>query len=189
MRIKTTSLLLAMCLGFSMGAAVVGITGCAGGRYSRSTGEQIDDESVRLRVESALQDNTDYKFNGVKVAVFKGEVQLSGFVDTPDQKSKAADLAKQVIGVKDVVNNITLKEQNESGSGESTDDKSLTKDVRSALSNNPDYKFNEVNVDVYQGEVQLSGFVDTSDQKSEAADLVKQVAGVKDVVNNITIKP
>jgi hyperosmotically inducible protein len=189
MKTKTTSLFLAVCLGLTTGAVFTGITGCAGDRYNRSTGEHIDDESVRIRVNSALHDNADYKFDGVNVTVFKGTVQLSGFVDVSAQKSKAEDIAKQVEGAKDVVNRITVKDQNENNSGESVDDKSLTKRVRSALSDNSDYKFSEVNVDVLDSTVQLSGFVDTADQKSKAAEIAKQIQGVKDVVNNITVKP
>jgi hyperosmotically inducible periplasmic protein len=189
MKTKTTSLLLMVCLGLSTGAVVTGITGCAGDRYSRSTGEQIDDESVRMRVNSALHDNADYKFSGVNVAVFKGTVQLSGFVDTADQKTKAVELAKQVAGVKDVADSITVKEQNGSSNAASADDKSLTDRVRSALSGNPDYKFAEVKVAAFNGTVQLSGFVDTADQKARAGDIAKQVSGVQDIENNITVKP
>ena len=189
MKTKSTSLFLAVCLGLSTGAMIAGITGCAGDRYNRSTGEHIDDESVRMRVNSALHDNADYKFEGVNVIVFKGTVQLSGFVDLYAQKSKADELAGQVQGAKKVVNNITVKDQSESANGGSADDKSLAKSVRSALGDNPDYKFSEVNVDVLHGTVQLSGFVDTSDQKSKAADIAKQVPGVQDVENNITVKP
>jgi len=38
-----------------------------------------------------------------------GTVQLSGFVNTEDQKSKAVDIAKGVQGVKDVENKMTTK--------------------------------------------------------------------------------
>jgi hyperosmotically inducible protein len=125
----------------------------------------------------------------VNVTVFKGTVQLSGFVDIAAQKSKAEDIAKQVVGVKDVANSITVKERNAGASGESVDDKTLTGRVHDALHNNPDYKFSEVNVAVLDGTVQLSGFVDMSVQKSRAADIARQVQGVKNVRNNITVKP
>jgi len=189
MKIKTTSLFLIVCLGLATGAVIANVTGCAGDRYNRSTGEHIDDESVRIHVNSALHDNADYKFSGVNVAVFKGTVQLSGFVGISDQKSKAVEIAKRVEGVKDVADSITVKELNGSSSGASVDDKSLTDQVRSKLSNNPDYKFGEVKVAVFHGTVQLSGFVDTADQKSKAGDIVKQVSGVQNVKNNITVKP
>ena len=36
-------------------------------------------------------------------------MQLSGFVDTDEQKRRAGDIAKQAEGVTQVVNNISLK--------------------------------------------------------------------------------
>jgi len=35
---------------------------------------------------------------------------LSGFVNSRDQKNRAGDLAKKVEGIKEVANNITVKE-------------------------------------------------------------------------------
>ena len=96
----------------SVGALVVvgGITGCAGDRYTQSTGERIDDKGESSRVRSALSDDTQYKYEDVKVQTFKGVVQLSGFVNSRDQKNRAGDIAKKVQGVKEVENNITVKE-------------------------------------------------------------------------------
>jgi|SRR5882672_4829797 len=84
-------------------------TGCAGSRYDRSTGESIDDRATTSRVKSALGSDTVYKYPDVKVTTFKGRVQLSGFVDSKDQKSKAQELAKNAAGVKEVENSITVK--------------------------------------------------------------------------------
>lgn len=85
------------------------VTGCAGTRYDRSTGESIDDRAITSRVKSALGADSIYKYPDVKVTTFKGHVQLSGFADTKDQKSKAEELAKRAAGVKDVENDITVK--------------------------------------------------------------------------------
>lgn len=90
-------------------SGIIGLTGCAGDRYHESTGEDVDDRGTTTRVRRALDDDAMYKFPDVKVTTFKGTVQLSGFVDTREQKSRAADLAKDVPGAKDVVNNITVK--------------------------------------------------------------------------------
>lgn len=111
MKITATTLNLALCLGLLTTAAVTATTGCAGSKYDRSTGQYIDDKSLTTRVKSALGDNPEYKFDDVNVDVFRGTVQLSGFVNTSDQKSKARDIVKQVQGVNDVVNNITVKPQ------------------------------------------------------------------------------
>jgi osmotically-inducible protein OsmY len=110
MKIATT-LSLSLCLGLLTTAAVTSVTGCAGNRYDRSTGQYIDDKSLTARVHDALGDNPEYKFDDVNVDVFRGTVQLSGWVNTSDQKSKAAEIAKQVQGVQNVENNITVKPQ------------------------------------------------------------------------------
>ena len=86
------------------------MTGCAGDRYTQSTGEHIDDSAQSSRVRGALSDDTQYKYADVKVQTFKGVVQLSGFVNSRDQKNRAGDLARKVEGIKEVQNNITVKE-------------------------------------------------------------------------------
>lgn len=77
---------------------------------------------------------------------------------------------------------------NTRSTGQYIDDKTLGHQVRSSLSNNPEYKFDQVNVDIYRGTCQLSGFVDTQSQKDKAGDLAKGVQGVSSVQNNITVR-
>lgn len=99
---------LIVCL--AVAAMAGGLTGCAGDRYTQSTGERIDDKTDSSRVRKALGADTQYKYDDVTVQTFKGVVQLSGFVNSRDQKSRAGDLAKRVEGIKEVENNITVKE-------------------------------------------------------------------------------
>jgi osmotically-inducible protein OsmY len=90
---------------------LLGVTGCTtASRLQQSTGEQIDDRNTSSRVMAALAEDTQYKFNRVNVETFKAKVQLNGFVDSSDQKNRAGDLATKVAGVKEVQNNITVKE-------------------------------------------------------------------------------
>jgi osmotically-inducible protein OsmY len=72
--------------------------------------------------------------------------------------------------------------------GEYIDDRTLSSSVKSALHDNAEYKFGDVDVTTYRGTVQLNGFVDTSDQKGAAGDIASKVQGVKSVQNNISIK-
>jgi len=96
---------------FALGTlAVVGFSGCAGTRYEQSTGEHIDDAGITHRVKGVLGDDSVYKYPDVNVTTFKGTVQLSGFVNLRAQKDRAGDLAKKVVGVKEIVNSITIKE-------------------------------------------------------------------------------
>ena len=88
---NSASLVLSTCLALATGAILALSPGCvAGDRYNRSTGEYVDDKSIDSRVRDALNDNSEYKFDGVQAVTFKGTVQLSGFVDTYAQKYAAA---------------------------------------------------------------------------------------------------
>ena len=97
----------------SLGALplLLGVTGCTtGSRYEQSGGERIDDRATSSRVRAALGEDTQYKYGGVNVETFKGTVQLSGFVNSRDQKHRAADLARNVAGVREIANHITVQE-------------------------------------------------------------------------------
>jgi hyperosmotically inducible protein len=76
----------------------------------RTVGQRIDDTVATSRVKGALGDAKTYKFNDVDVSTHQGVVQLSGWVNSQEQKSAAESIARNVPGVGDVVNNITVKE-------------------------------------------------------------------------------
>jgi len=96
-----------LCVALS-GIALTG-TGCAGDRYQRSTGAYIDDKGISTRVKTALFRDPNVSGFDVHVNTFRGDVQLSGFVDTPEQKEHAAALAREVSGVRAVTNNLEVK--------------------------------------------------------------------------------
>lgn len=108
MKIKIQSIGIAIWLGIV--ATLIITSGCAGDRYHQSTGEHVDDRATSMRVKRALGDDAQYKYPMVEVKTFKGTSQLSGFVNTRGQKSRAGEIAKRVQGVRDVENNITVKE-------------------------------------------------------------------------------
>jgi osmotically-inducible protein OsmY len=102
---------LGLIIGLGAMPLLLGVTGCTtGSRYEQSTGERIDDHGTSSRVRAALARDTQYKYDAVNVETFKGTVQLSGFVNTKDQKNRAGDIARKVKGATDVENNITVKE-------------------------------------------------------------------------------
>ncbi|MFN7139864.1 MAG: BON domain-containing protein [Limisphaerales bacterium] len=84
-------------------------TGCAGDRYSRSTGETFDDAGTTARVKSSMLADPQVSGLDVKVDTFRGTVQLTGFVDSPEQKQRAEQIARQSSGVQFVQNDIIVK--------------------------------------------------------------------------------
>lgn len=84
-------------------------SGCAGNATSSSTGEFIDDTVITTKVKAALVQDPDLSALEISVETFKGVVQLSGFVDTQAEITKAGQVARNIEGVNSVQNDITLK--------------------------------------------------------------------------------
>lgn len=72
-------------------------------------GTKVDDSVVTAKVKSALMSDPGVKSSDIKVVTRKGEVQLSGFVGNETQIERAAEVARTVDGVHNVVNELTLK--------------------------------------------------------------------------------
>jgi len=109
---KTTFKYVATCLLLStMAVATITTTGCTHQKeYRRSSGEYLDDQTVTARVKSALFADPNVSGFQVNVDTYQGVVSLSGFVDTAAQKARAEDVARQVSGVRQVQNNLSVRE-------------------------------------------------------------------------------
>ncbi len=161
---------------------------CSSTRTQRAPGEQVDDAALLTSVKSALVANSVTEAGEVNVDVNRGVVKLSGFVDTPKEKSAAADVAGKVDGVQSVQNDIAVKGGGDSTAGEVIDDSVVTAKVKTALIESSDTKAHQINVETKQGVVQLSGFVDNAAAKAAATNVAKSVTGVKDVRNELSVK-
>lgn len=85
------------------------LAGCAGSHKRESSGEYVDDSVISTKVKAAILDDSSLKVLQINVETFKGVVQLSGFVDSAQSKSKAGKVAAGVKGVKSVKNNLLVK--------------------------------------------------------------------------------
>lgn len=74
-----------------------------------SAGTTIDDSVITTKVKAALLADPDVKSFDIAVETHKGEVQLSGFVDTQAQMDQAVEIAKKIDGVTNVGNKMSIK--------------------------------------------------------------------------------
>lgn len=169
------------------GTALLGTAACSATRTQRAPGEQVDDAALLTSVKSALVADPVTEAGEINVDVNRGIVSLNGFVGSQQEKSQAAQVAGKVDGVKEVQNNLAVKEGS-STAGEVIDDSILTAKVKAALIANSDTKAHQINVETKQGVVQLSGFVDDAAAKSAATTVARSVTGVKDVKNELSVK-
>lgn len=71
--------------------------------------------------------------------------------------------------------------------GQTLDDATITTRVKAALIKNPATKARDIHVEVYQGQVQLAGFVDSANEKTSAERTARGVQGVKSVRNSLEV--
>jgi hyperosmotically inducible protein len=152
----------------------------------KSAGDVVDDNTINASVKSALIGNKTTKAHDINVETYKGVVQLSGFVDSADQKTEAEKVAAGVDGVKSVKNDISVG--GKTSMGTKLDDSVTTGKVKAALMDASDVKSGQINVETKSGIVQLSGFVDSDAMKTKAGDVAKGVSGVKEVQNALVVR-
>ena len=74
-----------------------------------TVGVTLDDSIITGKVKSALLADPDIKSFDIAVATRKGAVQLSGFVDSPNQINQAIVVARRVEGVTSIDNELSVK--------------------------------------------------------------------------------
>ena len=95
---------------FAAIAMIGAFAGCtSSSRTVESTGEYVDDASITTKVKAAILNEPGLKTLQIGVETYKNVVQLSGFVDTPQAKARAGEVAASVPGVKSVRNDLTVK--------------------------------------------------------------------------------
>jgi osmotically-inducible protein OsmY len=78
-------------------------------RAGANAGRVVDDSVITGKVKAALVADPTTKAHQISVETFKGVVQLSGFVDSREARSRAEQVAQGVEGVKDVKNDLELR--------------------------------------------------------------------------------
>jgi len=74
------------------------------------------------------------------------------------------------------------------GTGEYVDDSVITTKVKAAIFNEETLKSSEINVETFKGVVQLSGFVNSSEDIAKAVEVARKVKGVTSVKNDMRLK-
>jgi len=76
----------------------------------------------------------------------------------------------------------------QSGAGQFVDDAMITAKIKAALAKNPGTSAMAISVETTDQTVQLTGSVESEDEKKKAESIARDVAGVKEVENKLTVK-
>ncbi|MCP9767035.1 BON domain-containing protein [Lacihabitans sp. LS3-19] len=142
-------------------------------------------EELQKDVQNALKWEPKLQAAEIGVTVNSGIVTLTGTVDNYSKKIHAENAAKNVRGVKVVVEKIDV---NFDTKWAKIDDNDIAKEILNSFKWNWQIPKDEIQVKVENGWVTLEGITTWNYQRDAALEAVKNLSGVKGVSNKLTIK-
>jgi len=141
-------------------------------------------EELQKDVQAALKWEPSLHAAEIGVIAKEGIITLTGKVDSYVKKAEAEDAARNVVGVKALVENIDVQ----FGSKGKREDNAIATDVVNAFKWNWEIPSDKINVKVEDGWVSLLGEVEWNYQKEATKKAVHNVPGVKGITNDIIVK-
>lgn len=147
--------------------------------------EMKNNEDLQKDVQDAIKWEPLLNAAEIGVTVSDGIVTLSGTVDSYVKKLEAERAAKNVAGVKAIVEKIEVRFSN----SWSKSDSEIAVEVLNAWKWNWQVPSDKIRVKVEDGWITLEGELTWNYQSEAAKNAVHHLMGVRGVTNNITIKP
>jgi hyperosmotically inducible periplasmic protein len=153
---------------------------------------EYTDAWIGLKVKAVLLFHSNVSAVSTKVDVKDGIVTLSGDAGSAAQKELTAEYAKDINGVKGVINNMDIKRTGEVSSqrmGSTIDDASITAQIKLTLLMHQSTSAIHTHVKTEKGVVTLTGTASSGAEKSLVTKLVSDINGVKNVINDMDVQP
>lgn len=183
-----TTFLSAALLMAGCGPAVV--SGAAYGGYKgatdqRTVGSMMDDSILATKVKTKMISDEFVKARDIDVDVLNQVVFLVGVVESESQKRMAADIARGVEGVRGVENQLVV---GRTSIGQDVNDAVLSSKIKAKLIQTKDIRSTNIDVDTNNNIVTLTGIVGSEAERQKALYVVQQVAGNRQIINNLMVK-
>ncbi len=148
----------------------------------RTTGSVVEDQSIKIRIHSALDEDEELKKQAhINVASFNGIVLLSGEAPTSAMRQRAGDIARRTEKVRRVHNEITIAAPSSVMTRSS--DSWITTKLKASLLTVKQKGFDPTRIKVVteNGTVFLLGMV-THSEADAATEKVRESSGVQRIV-------
>jgi hyperosmotically inducible protein len=169
----------AVILSLVLGGALA-LTGCSSAHPDEKDAVNNALTANQLGVVSVSQDRD------------KGVMTLTGDVETADKKQQAETVAKQAAPDYTVANQIGVRPiggESQAKAVDSALDDGIENNYKAALKAHKKLDEQSISYKSKNGTLTLSGTVHTTREKKEAGDLAKKIPNVKELVNEIEVKP
>ena len=178
-----TAVLLAACLGAGLSGCVplvVGgvVMGSLVATDRRTTGAQVEDEGIELRVANRLRDSLGDRAH-INVTSYNRQVLLTGEVPTAQERLNVEQIVSKVENVRFIVNELGVMEK--SSLTQRSSDSLITGKIKASMVDARDMYANAFKVVTERGTTYLMGRV-TQGEANRATDLTRSISGVKKVI-------
>ncbi len=174
--VAALSAVLSACAPLVLGGAAMGTVLVATDR--RTSGAQLDDQSIELRASSRLRDQLGGRAN-VAVASYNRQVLLTGEANSDATRAEAERIVGGVDNVRSIVNEI--KVMNTPGLSQRTTDSLITGKVKAGFVDARDLPVTAIKVTTTHNVVYLLGRV-TQREADRATEVARNIDGVQRVV-------
>lgn len=93
----------------ALAAALIALAGCAVTRGQETVGAYVDDTAITTAVKARFVESRNVDAASIKVETLNGTVLLSGFAKSNLERDSAEGLARNVAGVRQVRNEISVR--------------------------------------------------------------------------------
>jgi len=142
---------------------------------------------LKMKVQTALVFHSNVNARKTEVSVKNGVVTLKGKAASQAQKELTTEYAKDVEGVKEVKNEMTMAKADDT-IGEKIDDASITAQVKMTLMMHKSTGVIRTSVTTNNAIVTLSGQAKSDAERDLVTKLAEDVEGVSHVINKMTIE-
>jgi osmotically-inducible protein OsmY len=155
-----------------------------------STPAANSDAWLTTKVKTTLLFHRSVSAGTTEVDVKDGIATLKGTADNQAQKELTTEYVKDIEGIKDVNNELTVKNvpKKKRTAGDKIDDASITAQVKAALLYHRSTSAVNTKVETRQGLVTLNGKANSIAEFNLATKIAKDVKGVKDVKNRMSVE-
>jgi len=153
--------------------------------------EEYSDSWVAVKINTVLMFHSNVSASSTKVTVNDGVVTLNGEASSLAQKELTTEYAKDVEGVKKVINEMTIAKTSatiEQTTSEKIDDASITAQVKVLLASHHSTSAIKTGIHTMVGVVTVTGVAKNDAEISLVSKLIKDVNGVTKVINNMTVE-
>lgn len=182
---------------FIIGLLMLGLSGCVGAvagvgaaavaasSTEKGLGTSFNDGIIKTKISDVYLKEHVNLFSNVKIVVNKGSVLLTGNVEEPENAVKAVQLAWQVNGVIEVINEINVN--NSASIKDRAKDLASEAQLRGKLITDPNISSLNFSVDVVNGVVYLSGIAGSEDEMNKVVSHAQELRFGTSVINYIRL--